>query len=127
MEVTEIYKALADLQRVRLLNLIQTSPLCVCHLQGLLNAPQVKISKQLAYLKTLGLAEAERRRNWMIYRMKQPVHRILNSNLEQLREAKDSTGRQLQADLRARTQLLRQLTKSETTCPEILLNTLCKP
>ena len=63
----------------------------------------------------------------MIYRMKQPVHRILNSNLEQLREAKDSTGRQLQADLRARTQLLRQLTKSETTCPEILLNTLCKP
>lgn len=126
MTAPEIYKALADNQRVRLLNLIQSSPLCVCHLQSLLDAPQVKISKQLAYLKTLGLVEAERRSNWMIYRMKQPVPSLLTSNLSHLRKAKDSIGRQLLTDTRARSKLLKQLTRSESACPETLLKTPLK-
>jgi ArsR family transcriptional regulator len=125
MEAPEIYKALADIQRVRLLNLIEASPLCVCHLQTLLNAPQVKMSKQLAYLKTLGLVESERRGNWMIYRMAQPVPSLLASNLQHLRDGKDRTGRQLQADTSARTQLLKQLTAPKSACPEILYKALC--
>ncbi len=125
MEASEIYKALADIQRVRLLSLIQTSPLCVCHLQTLLDAPQVKISKQLAYLKSLGLVEAERRGNWMIYRMAQPVPSLLATNLQHLRKSEDSNGRQLQADTRARTQLLKQLTTPKSACPEILFKALC--
>ncbi|NCG09056.1 MAG: metalloregulator ArsR/SmtB family transcription factor [Verrucomicrobia bacterium] len=125
MDASEIYKALADIQRVRLLNLIEASPLCVCHLQTLLDAPQVKISKQLAYLKTLGLVEAERRGNWMIYRMAQPVPDLLTSNLQHLRDSKESSGRQLQVDTRARTQLLKQLAAPKSTCPKVLFNALC--
>ena len=125
MQTTEIFKSLADPQRVRLLNLLEESPLCVCHLQTLLDAPQVKISKQLAYLKTAGLVEAERRGTWMIYRLAQPVSKLLTSNLAQLRDTSNPTGNELKADHRARTQLLKQLGSSQSDCPEMLLDTLC--
>lgn len=125
MQTTEIFKSLTDPQRVRLLNLLEESPLCVCHLQTLLDAPQVKISKQLAYLKTAGLVEAERRGTWMIYRLAQPVSKLLTSNLAQLRDTSNPTGIELKADHRARAQLLKQLGSSRSDCPEMLLNTLC--
>lgn len=125
MQTTEIFKSLSDPQRVRLLNLLEESPLCVCHLQTLLDAPQVKISKQLAYLKTAGLVEAERRGTWMIYRLAQPVSKLLTNNLAQLRDTSNPTGIELKADHRARAQLLKQLGSSQSDCPEMLLNTLC--
>lgn len=125
MQTSEIYKCLADPQRVRLLNLLEESPLCVCHLQTLLDAPQVKISKQLAYLKTAGLVEAERRGTWMIYRLAQPNSELLLKNLQHLRSAGDRSGRQLQSDQRARAQLLKKLATPKSTCPEHLVADLC--
>lgn len=110
---------------MRLLNLLEESPLCVCHLQTLLDAPQVKISKQLAYLKTAGLVESERRGTWMIYRLAQPSSELLLTNLEHLRAAKDPSGRQLKTDQRARAQLLKQLATPKSACPENLITTLC--
>ncbi len=110
---------------MRLLNLLEESPLCVCHLQTLLDAPQVKISKQLAYLKTAGLVEAERRGTWMIYRLAQPSSELLLTNLEHLRSAKDPSGRQLKTDQRARAQLLKQLATPKSACPENLIAALC--
>lgn len=121
MQTSEIYKCLADPQRVRLLNLLEESPLCVCHLQTLLDAPQVKISKQLAYLKTAGLVEAERRGTWMIYRLAQPNSELLLKNLQHLRSAGDRSGRQLQSDQRARAQLLKKLATPTSNCPENLV------
>ena len=125
MQTSEIYKCLADSQRVRLLNLLEESPLCVCHLQTLLDAPQVKISKQLAYLKTAGLVEAERRGTWMIYRLAQPNSELLLKNLQHLRATSDPSGRQLKADQRARAQLLKKLATPKSTCPEHLVADLC--
>ncbi|MGB0290249.1 MAG: ArsR/SmtB family transcription factor [Opitutales bacterium] len=125
MQTSEIYKCLADPQRVRLLNLLEESPLCVCHLQTLLDAPQVKISKQLAYLKTAGLVEAERRGTWMIYRLAQPNSELLLKNLQHLRSAGDRSGRQLQSDQRARAQLLKKLATPTSNCPENLVADLC--
>jgi len=125
VQTSEIYKCLADPQRVRLLNLLEESPLCVCHLQTLLDAPQVKISKQLAYLKTAGLVEAERRGTWMIYRLAQPNSELLLKNLQHLRATSDPSGRQLKADQRARAQLLKKLATPKSTCPEHLVADLC--
>jgi ArsR family transcriptional regulator len=125
VQTTEIYKCLADPHRVRLLNLLEESPLCVCHLQTLLDAPQVKISKQLAYLKTAGLVESERRGTWMIYRLAEPVSALLATNLQHLRDAKDPSGRQLKTDHRARAQLLKKLATPKSACPENLIAALC--
>lgn len=67
MKLVQIYQCLCDETRLRLLNLLLQGPLCVCHLQGVLGEPQVKISKHLGYLKARGLVTAKREGNWMIY------------------------------------------------------------
>lgn len=46
-----------------------------------LREPQVKVSKHLAYLRTRGLVQAERRRNWMVYSLPGKSSRELAANL----------------------------------------------
>ena len=67
MELVQIYECFCDRTRLRILHLLTQSSLCVCHLQDILDKPQVKISKHLAYLRERGLVEVERDQNWMIY------------------------------------------------------------
>src|SRR4051812_18613202 len=81
MELVQIYECLCDATRLRILNLLGQGPLCVCHFQELLGEPQVKISKHLAYLRTRGLVEVERRGNWMIYELPAKPSRELAANL----------------------------------------------
>jgi ArsR family transcriptional regulator len=86
VELIEIYQCLCDRTRLRILHLLIPGPLCVCHLQGLLDEPQVKISKHLAYLKEKGLVEVHRHQNWMIYQL--PTRRSveLEKNLQCLQD-----------------------------------------
>lgn len=67
MELAQLYRALADPTRLRILCVLQGGPLCVCHFQTVLGEPQVKISKHLGYLRERGLVMASRRGNWVIY------------------------------------------------------------
>ena len=69
MQLIEIYQCLCDETRLRILNLLTQTPLCVCHFQSVLREPQVKISKHLNYLKTRGLVESRQHQNWRIYRL----------------------------------------------------------
>jgi ArsR family transcriptional regulator len=69
VDIIQIYQCFCDETRLRILHLLSRGPLCVCHFQALLEEPQVKISKHLAYLKDKGLVEAQRHQNWMIYRL----------------------------------------------------------
>ncbi len=116
MEATDLYKCLSDAQRLRMLNLLALGPLCVCHLQDLLGESQVKMSKQLAYLKQHGFVQATREGTWMIYALTDPENGLLQSNLDYLRTAACSECNQLQKDLRARERLLNKLERSG--CPE---------
>lgn len=69
MNLVRIYQCLCDRTRLRILHLLLSGPLCVCHLQAVLREPQVKISKHLGYLKRHGLVESERCANLVIYRL----------------------------------------------------------
>ena len=69
MKLLEIYKCLCDETRLRILHLLTRGPLCVCHFQEILEAPQVAISKHLAYLRRRGMVVAQRHEQWMIYRL----------------------------------------------------------
>jgi ArsR family transcriptional regulator len=60
---------LCDETRLRILNLLQVSPLCVCHLQHILDVSQVNVSRHLAYLKNHDLVETTRFQNWTIYNL----------------------------------------------------------
>ena len=60
MNPTRIYKCLCDPLRLRVLNLLQEGPLCVCHLMEILDCDQVRMSKQLRYMKEQGMVDGER-------------------------------------------------------------------
>lgn len=86
MELVQIYQCLCDRTRLRILHLLTQGPLCVCHFQEVLREPQVKISKHLAYLRTRGLVQAERRGNWMVYSLPEKPERELAANLACLQD-----------------------------------------
>ena len=115
MEATDLYKCLADPQRLRILNLLSGGALCVCHLQTLLGEAQVKISKQLGYLKQHNFVHATREGTWMIYQLTGEGEGLLEANLGYLRSADCHECNQLQKDLRARERLLRKIERSG--CP----------
>jgi len=86
MDLVSIYECLCDRTRLRILNVLTSGPLCVCHLQEILEEPQVKVSKHLRYLKEHGMVESERQANWMIYRLTKKQPRELRANLACLQD-----------------------------------------
>ena len=86
MELVRIYECLCDATRLRLLHVLAQGPLCVCHFQEVLRAPQVKISKHLAYLRERGLVDCERRGNWVVYELPAKRPRELAANLACLQD-----------------------------------------
>ena len=86
MSLVEIYQCLCDETRLRLLNLLQTGPLCVCHLQEVLDMGQVAVSKHLGYLRRHGLVTATREGKWRIYRLVDPAPPELRRHLACLQD-----------------------------------------
>ena len=100
MDLVEIYECLCDKTRLRILQLLTETPLCVCHFQEILGEPQVKISKHLGYLRKRGLVETKQEKNWMIYSLPEKRSRELNANLECLQDCVQ-TDASFKRDLRA--------------------------
>lgn len=86
MELIQIYECLCDATRLRILHLLSHGPLCVCHIQEILKAPQVKISKHLGYLKTKGLVEVRREGYWRVYQLVAKPSKELQANLACLQD-----------------------------------------
>lgn len=124
MSASDILKCIADPQRLRILNLLDAGPLCVCHLQEILDAPQVRMSKQLATMKQAGLIAAAREGTWMIYSLQAPVDGLLKANLNYLRQADCDECNELKSDLKAREKLVKQLNKDPYDCPESVCETI---
>jgi len=94
----QVFRALADPTRLRLLNLMGDQELCVCFFVEVLNAPQPKISRHLAYLRRAGIVSARRDGKWMHYRVTIPADphaaAILRTTLDSLKH-----DREMQRDL----------------------------
>src|SRR5205085_11966222 len=86
MDLIQIYECFCDRTRLGILNLLAQTPLCVCHFQEILDEPQVKISKHLAYLRERGMVVAEREQNWMIYSLPNERDAELTANLKCLQD-----------------------------------------
>jgi ArsR family transcriptional regulator, arsenate/arsenite/antimonite-responsive transcriptional repressor len=67
--LTDVYAALADPTRLRILSLLSEDEICVCHIHASLDVPQPTASRHLAYLRKSGLVEARRAGIWMHYRL----------------------------------------------------------
>ena len=68
-DMERLFKALADATRLRILGLLLTGEVCVCHIHESLKIPQPKASRHLAYLRRAGLVETRRDGLWVHYRM----------------------------------------------------------
>jgi len=70
-ELERLFRALADSTRLRILGLLLTGEVCVCHIHETLKIPQPKASRHLAYLRRAGLVETRRDGLWIHYRLAQ--------------------------------------------------------
>ncbi|HJT32096.1 MAG TPA: metalloregulator ArsR/SmtB family transcription factor [Pirellulales bacterium] len=64
-----VFRAMADRTRLRILNLLRSGEVCVCDLVAVLNVPQPKVSRHLAYLRRAGLVQARKEGHWAYYRL----------------------------------------------------------
>ncbi|MDT7813012.1 MAG: ArsR family transcriptional regulator, arsenate/arsenite/antimonite-responsive transcriptional [Acidobacteriaceae bacterium] len=71
-DMARFFLALGDKTRLRLLNLMGDQEIFVCYFVEILNQPQPKISRHLAYLRRAGIVSARRDGKWMHYRIVTP-------------------------------------------------------
>ncbi|WP_297425556.1 helix-turn-helix transcriptional regulator [Clostridium sp.] len=83
IELIQIMKALSDETRVRILNLLMQSELCVGEIEYLLNINQSNASRHLSTLKNASIITFEKNAQWIFYSInnnvleKHPFIRIL--------------------------------------------------
>ena len=81
------FKALGDVTRLRILGLLLTGEVCVCHIHESLRIPQPKASRHLAYLRKAGLVDARREGLWMHYRIAALPDPVLQTIADAVRHA----------------------------------------
>lgn len=64
---TKIFKALSDINRLRILKALQTRTLCVCEIKKLLNLANSTVSQHLKILKQTGFIIEEKEGKWVNY------------------------------------------------------------
>ncbi len=98
MNLLRLFKGLSDPVRLRIAHLLtQRDELCVCHLTDALSLPQSTVSRHLNTLKSCGLVVAERRGQWVYYRMLSSDDHV--AVIADLIRASSVDDRQLQKDL----------------------------
>lgn len=69
-KVDLIFRAFSDRTRLRILNLLSGGDeICVCDMMRVLELPQAKVSRHLAYLRRAGLVAGRKDQQWMYYRL----------------------------------------------------------
>jgi len=75
----ELFRALGDPARVRIMNVLATSdgPVCVCNLVGPLGLSQPTVSHHMKKLLEVGLVDREQRGKWAYFTLKPEAARKL--------------------------------------------------
>ena len=75
------FRALADETRLRIVMLLLHGELCVCDLMAILDTPQSKLSRHLAYLKHSDIVSGRREGVWMHYFIKSQMNELYRDQL----------------------------------------------
>jgi ArsR family transcriptional regulator len=78
-QLEDVFKALADKTRLRILALLGNNEVCVCHLHESLGVPQPAVSRHLAYLRRTGLVAARRDGVWMHYQVSKSLDPVVQN------------------------------------------------
>src|ERR1700752_5146872 len=79
VQLKELFKALADATRLRILRLLMAGEVCVCDIHDKLKIPQAKASPPLAYLRRAGLGTTGREGLWNHYRLSKSADPIVST------------------------------------------------
>ena len=80
-QLTQMYKALSEDMRLRVVMLLTHGEICVCDLMAIFGESQSKVSRHLAYLKHSGLVRSKRVGTWMHYSLKEPLDSTIDAQL----------------------------------------------
>jgi ArsR family transcriptional regulator, arsenate/arsenite/antimonite-responsive transcriptional repressor len=72
LDIEQIFKAIADANRLRIVNLLLHGELCVCDIQYVLENSQPNVPRHLAYLKNSGMVLDRRDGYRVFYRIANP-------------------------------------------------------
>lgn len=96
MDIVQVLKALADENRVRILNLLRTGELCVCDIETVLDLQQSNASRHLNKLKLAGIINSRKKSPWVYFRLNEEtlvkfpfLTMIINDEIEKLPVCKD--------------------------------------
>ncbi len=81
---TEIFKAISDPTRLKILYLLQDGELCVCEIINVLEKPQSTISHHLNVLKKADFIQGRKEGLWIHYQLTNPKLLELIDNLTDL-------------------------------------------
>jgi len=72
-DIVYLFKALADENRIRILNLLKNGKLCVCDIEAVLGIKQSNTSRHLNKLKMAGIIVSEKKSQWVYYRLNDTI------------------------------------------------------
>lgn len=75
-QFVDLFKALSDETRLRIVTLLSEKELCVCQIEAALGLSQVKVSRHLTILRYTGLVNCRRDGLWIYYSLTEPKNKI---------------------------------------------------
>ncbi len=66
-QLVKIFKALSDVNRIRILKMLEIRPLCVCEITSILGLAISTVSKHLSILKDAGFIFDQKENKWVNY------------------------------------------------------------
>ena len=110
----DLFKALSDETRLKIIILLHKRELCVCQIEAALGITQTKASRHLSILRRAGLLKARREGLWMYYTLEEPRSDLEDGLFENLMLAfRDDL-----AEMVCRADAKKCDVRSATTCTE---------
>lgn len=96
MKLAKVLKVLGDETRIRILNLLKNSELCVCEITYALGATQSNISRHLAKLSDTDFVVSSKKAQWISYKINGDllaeypfIQTILDQEMEKIQQCKE--------------------------------------
>ncbi len=86
-EYVELFKALSDETRLRLVVLLYKREFCVCQIEAALGITQTKASRHIAILRRMGLLKSRRDGLWVFYTLDIPEDKVEAGLFENLSDS----------------------------------------
>ena len=90
IDIADFYKALSDSTRIKIINLLEKSELCVCDISVILNMTKSAVSHQLKNLREINLIKSRKQGKEVWYTLADDhVKEVFDISLEHIMENKN--------------------------------------